>query len=88
MPSPQTLPSSPLPSSTCYGDALNSELPYYCIISISKLLRLPLCCRFPVMMFPNQITNIINGSVAIKRIQKYIQVRPRLWKHCLVPMNT
>ncbi|KAK9823545.1 hypothetical protein WJX72_003616 [[Myrmecia] bisecta] len=29
--------------------------------------------RFPVMMFPNQITNLINGQVALRRIQGYMQ---------------
>ena len=30
--------------------------------------------RFPVMMFPNQIMNIIAAKVALDRIQKYMQV--------------
>ncbi|GMH35949.1 hypothetical protein BSKO_03817 [Bryopsis sp. KO-2023] len=29
--------------------------------------------RFPVMMFPNQITNLINGSVALKRLQSFME---------------
>ena len=31
--------------------------------------------RFPVMMFPNQIMNIIAAKVALDRIQNYMQVR-------------
>jgi ABC-type multidrug transport system fused ATPase/permease subunit len=30
--------------------------------------------RFPVMMFPNQIMNLIAAKVALDRIQKYMQV--------------
>lgn len=30
--------------------------------------------RFPVMMFPQQIMNLINGKVALDRIQKFIDV--------------
>lgn len=30
--------------------------------------------RFPVMMFPAQIMNLINGKVALDRIQNFIEV--------------
>ncbi|KAK9797814.1 hypothetical protein WJX73_000524 [Symbiochloris irregularis] len=29
--------------------------------------------RFPVIMFPNQITNMINGKVALDRVQKFMR---------------
>lgn len=31
--------------------------------------------RFPVMMFPNQIMNLVNARVALKRVQSFMEVR-------------
>lgn len=30
--------------------------------------------RFPVLMFPQQITNLINAKISLSRIQKFIEV--------------
>ena len=38
--------------------------------------------RFPVMMFPNQIMNLIAAKVALDRIQNYMQVR-HLHEHAI-----
>ncbi len=47
--------------------------------------------RFPVMMFPNQIMNIIAAKVALDRIQKYMQVGWQLFMcsvcSCLWELN-
>lgn len=51
---------------TAYGGVVTASVVFPALALFQML-------RFPVMMFPNQITSLINGSVALKRIQSYME---------------
>lgn len=51
---------------TALGGSLTASIAFPAL-SLFQLLR------FPVMMFPNQITNLINGGVALKRLQSFME---------------
>lgn len=51
---------------TAVGGSLSASVAFPAL-ALFQLLR------FPVMMFPNQITNLINGAVALKRLQSFME---------------
>lgn len=57
------------------GYQLTAAVAFPCL-SLFNLLR------FPLMMLPEQILNVIQGKVALSRIQKFMNVR----HHASVPM--